>query len=213
MKIKGLYIWCNLLAMAVVAVLIVAGVFWGLDRYTLHGEEVSVPDVREKTVADASHMLESAGLRMEVGDTGYARMLPSGCVLEQLPAAGSKVKSGRLVRVIVNSGRTPTLTIPDVIDNNSYREARAYLTTMGFKVGEPQYVAGERDWVYGIRVRGRNVTAGDKVSVDDVLTIQVGNGTRDEDDDVFFTDGDGPDGGPSGDEGLIWDDDFEIIEE
>ena len=33
-------------------------------------------------------------------------------------------------------------------------------------------------WVYGILVKGKHVVAGDKVSIDDVLVIQVGNGKR-----------------------------------
>lgn len=190
MKIRGLYIWVNLLIMAIVVVLIVLGVGIWLNAYTRHNEAIKVPDVRRMSVSDARYALEQAGLYMEVGDTGYVRMQPTGCVLEQSVDAGSIVKSGKIVRVTINSGRTPTLAIPDVIDNCSYREARARLTSMGFKVGEPQPVAGERDWVYGIKVRGRNVVAGEKVSVEDWLTIQVGSGSHGEDDDINFVDDD-----------------------
>lgn len=209
MKIRGLYIWLNLLAMAIVVVLIVLGVGIWLDTYTRHDEAIKVPDVYRLSVSDARYALEQAGLCMEVGDTGYVRMLPTGCVLEQSVSAGSIVKSGKTVRVTINSGRVPTLTIPDVIDNSSYREARARLTAMGFKIGEPQPVAGERDWVYGIKVRGRNVVAGEKVSVEDMLTIQVGSGSRSEDDDIYFTDGDEL---PSLDDELLWGDDLDEIE-
>ena len=55
----------------------------------------------------------------------------------------------------------------------------AKLTAMGFKLGSPQYIPGEEDWVYGILVKGKHVVAGDKVSIDDMLIIQVGNGQRD----------------------------------
>ena len=80
----------------------------------------------------------------------------------------------------------------------------AKLTAMGFKLGSPEYIPGEEDWVYGILVKGRHVVAGDKVSIDDVLIIQVGNGQRDttdsfdmvdpvyhENDDVMEGEGDG----------------------
>lgn len=82
------------------------------------------------------------------------------------------------------------LTLPDIIDNNSYREARAKLIAMGFKVGSPQYVRGEKDWVYGVKCKGRNISNGDKVSVEDILVIQVGDGMRDMNDSLIYTDSD-----------------------
>jgi beta-lactam-binding protein with PASTA domain len=108
--------------------------------------------------------------------------------LEQSVKAGSIVKSGRIVYLVINASSTPTIAIPDVIDNSSYREARAKLTAMGFRVSEPQMVPGEKDWVYGIKVRGRNVTNGQRVSVEDILTLQVGDGMIDAADSVAFAD-------------------------
>jgi beta-lactam-binding protein with PASTA domain len=108
--------------------------------------------------------------------------------LEQSVKAGSIVKSGRIVYLVINASSTPTIAIPDVIDNSSYREARAKLSAMGFRVSEPQMVPGEKDWVYGIKVRGRNVTNGQRVSVEDILTLQVGDGMIDAADSVAFAD-------------------------
>ena len=53
----------------------------------------------------------------------------------------------------------------------------ARLKALGFKVGQPQFVTGEKDWVYGVLVNGKNVAAGEKISVDETLIIQVGRGT------------------------------------
>lgn len=94
------------------------------------------------------------------------------------------MKSGHIIYVTINSDHSPRITIPDVIDNSSLREAMAKLTAMGFKLGPPQYIPGEEDWVYGILVKGRHVVAGDKVSIDDMLIIQVGNGQRDASDSI-----------------------------
>ena len=33
----------------------------------------------------------------------------------------------------------------------------AKLTAMGFKLGAPEYIPGEEDWVYGILVKGKHV--------------------------------------------------------
>ncbi len=185
-KFKSKYLWGNLFAMFVVVVLLCVGVKYGIDIYTHHGEAITIPDIRYKKFADAERILEDAGLQIEVSDTGYVRSLPPDCILEQSPVYGEKVKSGHIIYVTINSDHSPRITIPDVIDNSSLREAMAKLTAMGFKLGAPQYVAGEEDWVYGILVKGRHVVAGDKVSIDDMLIVQVGNGQRDSSDSVDF---------------------------
>ena len=203
-KFKSKYLWGNLFAMGVVVALLCVGVKFGIELYTHHGEAILIPDIRYKSFADAERILDDAGLQIEVTDTGYVRNLPPDCILEQSPVSGERVKAGRVIYVTINSDHTPTLTIPDVIDNSSLREAMAKLTAMGFKLGAPQYIPGEEDWVYGILVKGKHVVAGDKVSIDDVLIIQVGNGQRDttdsfdmvdpvyhENDDVMEGEGDG----------------------
>ena len=98
------------------------------------------------------------------------------------------MKSGHVIYVTINSLHTPTLTIPDVIDNSSLREAMARLSAMGFKLGTPQRVPGEKDWVYGITVHGHRVSAGDRVAVDDPIVVQAGSGMVDEDDSINFVD-------------------------
>lgn len=177
-KFASKYLWGNLLAMAAVVLLLCVGLKIGLDMYTHHGEAIVIPDVRHKLFADAERILADRGLRIEVTDTGYVKTLPPDCILEQSPPAGDKVKSGHVIYVIVNSAKTPTITLPDIIDNSSLREAMAKLTAMGFKVGTPQFVTGEKDWVYGIVVNGRHRVAGDRIPVDAVVIILVGNGSR-----------------------------------
>ena len=147
-----------------------------------------MPYIRTKSYADAEHILHRAGLRIEVSDTGFVKALPPDCILEQSLTPGTVVKSGRTIFVVINASNTPTLTIPDVIDNSSYREARARMIAMGFKVGDPEYVPGEKDWVYGIKCRGKLLVSGQKVPVDALVIIQVGDGLRDEQDSVAYID-------------------------
>lgn len=187
-KFKSRYLWGNILAMILVAILLCVGVKFGLDLYTHHGESIPIPNIKHKSFADAEHIMANAKLKMVVNDTGYVRTLPPGTILEQAPEAGEHVKSGHIIYVTINSPHTPTITLPDVIDNSSLREAMAKLSAMGFKLAPPQYIPGEKDWVYGILVKGRHVAAGDKIAVDDALVIQVGNGMRDESDSVDYID-------------------------
>ena len=90
------------------------------------------------------------------------------------------VKEGHTIYVTVNAPSSPSFAIPDVVDNSSYREAEAKLTAMGFKLLPPKKVMGEKDWVYGIVSRGRRVSTGDMVSIDSPLTLMIGSGMYDQ---------------------------------
>lgn len=191
-KFKSKMLWGNLAAMVAVVVALAFGFRFAIDLYTHHGESIAIPNIIHKSYGNASRALDNLGLEMEVSDTGYVKTLPPGCILEQFPAAGEHVKSGRTVYVTINATHTPTITLPDVIDNSSLREAMARLTAMGFKLNPPQFIAGEKDWVYGITVNGRHVVAGDKIPVDARLTVLAGNGMRDANDSVDYVDPDIP---------------------
>lgn len=187
-KFRSWSLWGNLVAMAATVVVLAVGVKWSIDIYTHHGESIAIPRLVHKNIADAETIADNLHLKIEVVDTGYVKHLPAGCILEQSPDAGERVKSGHVIYVTINAAQSPTITLPDVIDNSSLREAMAKLTAMGFKLGPPQFVAGEKDWVYGILVNGRHVVYGDKVPVDAKLIIQVGNGMRDLNDSVNYID-------------------------
>ena len=141
-KLRSSYLWGNIAAMAVVLVLACWGVQLALDIYTHHGEEVIIPNVKHKSFEDACHIMENAGLEVVVTDTGYVKALGPDCILEQSPAAGEKVKTGHIIYVTVNATHSPTISLPDVIDNSSLRDAMAKLTSMGFKLTQPEFVTG-----------------------------------------------------------------------
>ena len=182
-------IW-NLIAMALVIILLVVGVNYGLDWYTHHGESIRVPNIEGMRIAKAREMMEELGLEIVVTDSGYNRRLPADCVLSQNPGAGLTVKSGHTIYVTINSSNSPSVAIPDVVDNSSYREAEAKLISLGFKVLPPQYVTGEKDWVYGVLCNGRRVTAGDRVSIEQPLTLQIGSGQYGADEELNVIGGD-----------------------
>lgn len=179
------YLLGNLLAMAVVIVLLCVGVKYGLEWYTHHGKGVTVPKVEGMIFANARTLVMEKGLNIMVTDSGYNKRLPANCILAQSPGEGTTVKEGHTVYVTVNSPSSPTFAIPDVVDNSSFREAEAKLTAIGFKLLPPKYVAGEKDWVYGIISRGRRVSTGDMVSIDSPLTLMIGSGMYDREEEDF----------------------------
>ena len=201
-------IW-NLIAMALVVILLVVGVNYGLDWYTHHGESIRVPNIEGMRIAKAREMMEECGLEIVVTDSGYNKRLPADCVLTQSPGAGLTVKSGHTIYVTINSSNSPSVAIPDVVDNCSYREAEAKLISLGFKVLPPQYVTGEKDWVYGVSCNGRKVSTGERISIEQPLTLLVGSGQYGADEELNVIGGD--DATMQGGDGEV--DDFEEVTE
>lgn len=178
-KFASPFLWGNLLAMALVVIALLFGVNYALELYTHHGEGIEVPKIEGMLYGNARSLVEADGLNIMVSDSGYNKKMPADCILAQNPGPGTKVKSGHTVYVTVNSPSSPTFAIPDVVDNCSFREAEAKLMAIGFKLLPPQYVSGEKDWVYGILCKGRRVSTGDHVSIDTPLTLMIGSGVYD----------------------------------
>jgi beta-lactam-binding protein with PASTA domain len=176
--------------MALVVILLVVCVNYGLDWYTHHGESIRVPNIEGMRITKAREMMEECGLEIVVTDSGYNKRLPADCVLTQSPGAGLTVKSGHTIYVTINSSNSPSVAIPDVVDNCSYREAEAKLISLGFKVLPPQYVTGEKDWVYGVSCNGRKVSTGERISIEQPLTLLVGSGQYGADEELNVIGGD-----------------------
>lgn len=181
-KLLSRYLWLNLCAMAIVVVLLCVGVKVGLDIYTHHGEGITVPKVENMDFEQAKRLIEQDGLKVAVADSGYNKRKPAGCILAQSPAYGAKVKAGHIVYVTVNSPSSPSKALPDIIDNSSSRDAAAKLQDLGFRLLTPEYVIGEKDWVYGVKYQGRRLSNGDIVPIDASLTLVIGNGQYEEGD-------------------------------
>lgn len=185
-KFASPFLWGNLLAMVLVIIALLFGVNYAMDIYTHHGEGIKVPKIEGMLYGNARSTVETDGLNIMVSDSGYNKKMPADCVLAQNPGPGTMVKSGHTVYVTVNSPSSPSFAIPDVVDNCSYREAEAKLMAIGFKMQPPQYVSGEKDWVYGILCKGRRVSTGDHVSIDTPLTLMIGSGTYDSDEGIDY---------------------------
>ena len=185
-KFGSTFLWANLLAMLVDIVLLALGVKYGLDWYTRHGEGVKVPKLEGMDIDKARSLMEDYGLNVMVSDSGYNKQLAANSILMQNPGAGTMVKGGHTIYVTVNSPSSPSFPIPDVVDNSSFREAEAKLTALGFKLMPPQEVPGEKDWVYGILCKGHRVAAGDHISIDNPLTLLIGSGTYDSDEEIDY---------------------------
>ena len=103
----------------------------------------------------AENEIYKQSLKAVAIDSSYVKGMPPGSILEQNPAGGSKVKEGRTVYLTINMDSAPKVSVPDIMDNSSLRQAEAKLRALGFRVTEPEYISGEKDWVYSVTYKGR----------------------------------------------------------
>jgi len=187
-KISSRFLLLHLLAMLLVIILLCFGVKYGLAVYTHHGEGVRVPDLNGVDYQQAVSLLEKEGLYIDVADSGYNQKMPANCILTQTPGAGTNVKVGRKIVVTINATHSRMVPLPDIIDNSSYREARARLVSIGFQMLDPMLIEGERDWVYGVVCNGKDVHAGEKVPVNAALMLVIGKGQKEENEEDLMLD-------------------------
>lgn len=105
-----------------------------MPSYTRHDVAVTVPDLENRPFEEAAQVVDAYGLRVERQVGRYNPNVPQGTVVDQNPPPQSSVKPGRRVYLTVNSGRAPTVKIPD-LSGTSLREAKNRLTALGLEVG------------------------------------------------------------------------------
>ena len=172
---KNRAFWLNLIAMPIVVLAIIFGVLHWLDDYTHHGQSIFVPNVKGLPFKQAEAEFNKKNLKAVVIDSNFVKGMPAGAVLEQKPSSGAKVKTGRTVYLTINTAEMPRVAIPDIIDNSSYRQAEARLRALGFKLTAPEIISGEKDWVYAVKYMEKELTNGEKIPRESVLTLVIGN--------------------------------------
>lgn len=173
--LKNPYV-ANLLLAVVIACGLVYGALRWLDTYTRHGEAVVVPDVKGMKMDEAEEFFRNSNLRYNVIDSVFSKDVEPGAVVELVPAAGQKVKEGRIVFITVNALTSQMATIPEVEDL-SFRQAYALLKARGFEKVEIEYVAGEyKDLAVAVELRGRKLEKGEHVPLTAPLVLKVSSG-------------------------------------
>lgn len=173
-------LFINLIAMTAVVTIAVFFTFRWIDSYTEHGIAVTVPDITGMQEDDAASVLAQHHLIGITDNYVYIKGTPIGEVTAQRPAAQAKVKRGRKVYLTISSGKQPMITLPDIIDNSSLREAESRLRAAGFVLTPHDTIPGDLDWVYGVRYNGRELQGHDRVPEGAELTIVVGGGEKHE---------------------------------
>lgn len=147
-----------------------------LKRYTLHGVEVTVPDVRGMYMELAGPILEGEQLHPVVIDSTYSSKVPLGTIVEQNPPAGSHAKPDRAIYLIVNARQRKQVTIPELRDM-SFRQAITTLRQLQIEVSDTLYEPSEfSNLILDVRYQDQSLEGGDKLVEGSRVTLVVGAG-------------------------------------
>lgn len=170
------FVTTNLLIALGVVIVALITLIVSLRSYTKHGVEIEVPAVTQLYLEEARLILESEGLHIEVIDSTYSTKVPLGTLVEQNPAAGSKVKHGRTVYVIQNARMRRPVILPELRDM-SLRQAQTTLATLGLVVDSITYEPSTyRDIVLDIRMGDSVMNAGARLEEGCKINLIVGRG-------------------------------------
>ena len=174
------YIVKNILIFIVVIIIIANGSLFILKRYTRHGEALSVPDVREMTLAEAGKLLQQHQLRWQLSDSVYVASVRPGAVVNQYPEQGSKVKKNRNIFLVVNALAPEKVKMPNVV-GVSFRQAKTTLESQGLTIGQITY---EPDMAEnnGLKqmYRGQEIRRGIEIAKGSEIDLVLGSGLSNE---------------------------------
>lgn len=96
--------------------------------------EVVVPDVNGMPLEMAKQKIESAGLQVREAGKIFEIKFTEGSVVSQRPEGGRRAKAGRVVNLMVSSGKKKVPT-PNLL-GRSIAQAETVLAAAGLKLGE-----------------------------------------------------------------------------
>ena len=164
----------NLIWALVYVAVLIAGVSIGLAFFTNHNKEIEVPDFTTLSVQEAGQIAEAAGIRVEVIDSVYVRRMEKGAIFSQNPAAGSRVKKNRLIRLTINAVNAKQVSMPNLV-GYSMRQAKAELSSKGLNLGKLIYVSDmATNNVLKQQYRGSDIRTGTMIDSGSEIDLVVG---------------------------------------
>lgn len=165
----------GLVVMAVVTLIVLWIILLFLKVWTHHGDDVTVPDVRRMSYAEARARLAGADLEIAISDSVYDTTVPPGTILDAVPKGGSLVKRGREIYVTVTAFSPKNVTISMPITGVSSRQAASYLNALGIhSIRYVQVPSHYPDLVESAHADGRPIGVGSVIPVNASVTLAVG---------------------------------------
>lgn len=119
----------NTIIGVVVALLCIIGIAGAMFAMNGSGDKVTVPDITNKSIAQARTTLEQAGFKVGTETEVYSSTVPAGSVVSTDPQAGEQAVKGSTIKINVSKG-TEQVTVPD-LKGKSADEAQKALNEAG----------------------------------------------------------------------------------
>lgn len=158
----------KLLAFFLAALVVLSGVIYAILSYT--SGDVTVPDVKGKTIVEAEAILTKEKLGYTLTEAYDAKVTP-GVVIKQTPGAHTRVKAGRKITLVVSKGPEPGV-VPD-LKKKKLNDATMMLEKAKLKVGTVtvKYEAGAPKGTVISQSIAPNSKVSEGTSVDLVVNI------------------------------------------
>ncbi|MBR2332777.1 MAG: PASTA domain-containing protein [Rikenellaceae bacterium] len=153
-----------------------------LNILTRHNQQIEVPNYVGLELAEVREMAKEHNFEIHINDSLYVPAHKGGVVLDQNPKAGSHVKSGRRIFIMINSYNQRQVQLP-YVTGYSLRQAKNILEVSGLGIDEICYVPDiATNYVIEQRVGGKVVTeeSTQKVYVGSNVTLIVGQNPADD---------------------------------
>ena len=177
MNIKGFIfnkITANILAGALLVIVLISGTGLMLDKITRHNLEITVPDLTNMSVDEAEKVVSANKMKLEVIDSVYVRRMGKGLIYRQNPKAGSKVKEGRRILLTINAVNAKKVMMPNLI-GYSMRQAKAEILSKGLQIGRLEYVTDiATNNVLKQMHEGTEITAGTMIESESKIDLVLG---------------------------------------
>ena len=168
--------WINTIIAATLLFFAAKWMLGYLDKYTLHGEAISVPDFTGKKMEQLDEFISESKIQYTIIDSVYKTDKPRGTVTDQDPPAGFNVKEGRKIYLTVNAKLPLRVALPDLTDV-TLRQATAILEYYGLKVGNKKYVPDQCfNCVLRMELKGHKADAGTLVEKNTSIDLVLGQG-------------------------------------
>ena len=168
------------LALAITAVVVLSFIVlrW-LNATTNHGEFVTVPDLKGKSLETVKIELEDNNLAFQLQDSAnYNPNYPKYSVIEQNPVAGAQVKENRKIYLILNPSGYRKVEVPNIL-KRTFRQAKPQLQALEFKIGKITYIDNiGKDVVLGMKHEGKTLSPGTLLPLTSTIDLVLGNGNR-----------------------------------
>ena len=147
-----------------------------LNFYTRHGQSRPVPDFYGLTMEQTAKLAKKSKLRYQVIDSVYTTMVPRGCVAEQNPRPGFKVKKWRNIVFTINAFNPEMVAMPNLVDL-PMRQAIALIESSGLEMGQLRYRPDlSIDVVIEQLYNGKKVAESDSLQKGSVIDLILGKG-------------------------------------